>query len=53
MKKMTYKIKSKKQGRPRADYKVRNVHGITPKGFKFHKIEGEEIIYEREKKHEK
>jgi hypothetical protein len=30
---MAYKIKTK--GRPKANYKVRGVKGITPKGFIF------------------
>lgn len=33
---MTYSIKTK--GRPKATYKVRSIKGITPKGFKFHKL---------------
>jgi len=36
---MAYKIKSKKaKGRPKAEFKIRGIKGITPKGFKFHKI---------------
>jgi hypothetical protein len=43
---MAYKLKQKK-GRPREDYKIRNVEGITPSGFKFERIEGKKIIYKR------
>lgn len=42
---MAYKIK--KSGRPRKDFKERNVDGITPSGFIFERIEGKKIIYKR------
>lgn len=42
---MAYSIK--KRGRPKNDYKVRNVEAITPKGFKFHSVKGKKIIYKR------
>lgn len=45
---MTYKIKTK--GRPKANYKIRGIKGITPKGFTFHKISNRKkaIIFKRE-----
>ena len=43
---MAYKLKNKK-GRPREDYKIRNLEGITPKGFTFEKVEGKTAIYKR------
>lgn len=43
---MAYKIKIKK-GRPKVDYKVRDVDGITPKGFEFHEVRGKKIVYKR------
>jgi len=43
---MAYKLNQKK-GRPREDYKIRNVDGITPKGFVFEKVDGKKIIYKR------
>jgi hypothetical protein len=46
---MAYKIKTKKKGRPRVNYKVRDVKGITPVGFEFDRIDGEKIIYRRKK----
>jgi len=40
---MTFKIKSNKsRGRPKANFKVRSIKGITPRGFEFHKINGKE-----------
>lgn len=47
---MVYKIKRRK-GRPKVSYKIRSIKGITPKGFKFHKIKKRKIIFK--KKNEK
>ncbi len=33
-----FKVKSKGRGRPSAVFKVRGIRGLTPKGFKLHKI---------------
>ena len=41
---MAYNLKS---GRPKKNYKYRDVEGITPRGFIFEKIEGKKIIYKR------
>jgi hypothetical protein len=48
---MAYKIKT---GRPRVNEKIRNLEGITPKGFEFDRIEnGKVAIYKRKKKNAK
>lgn len=45
---MAYNLK--KTGRPRKDFKYRDVEGITPFGFRFERIEGKKIIYKRKSK---
>jgi hypothetical protein len=46
---MAYKIKTK--GRPKSNYKIRGIKGLTPKGFTFHKIVKKKntLIFKREK----
>ena len=50
---MAYKIKSKKvakvKGRPKAEFKIRGIKGITPKGFKLHKInmKKKKVVFKR------
>lgn len=46
---MTYKIKSKKKGRPKQSFKMRSIKGMTPKGFELHKIDGKKkkIIFKK------
>jgi hypothetical protein len=50
---MAYTIKNQKKGRPRVLFKVRNLEGITPKGFELDRVEGKVAIYKRKKKNEK
>lgn len=38
-----------KRGRKKQAFKERSVEGITPKGFKFHEIKGNKIIYKRKR----
>ena len=51
---MAFKIKKKSspKGRPRADYKVRSIKGITPKGFdpSEYRIVNGKIIFRRRTK---
>lgn len=50
---MAFKIKkSKVKGRPKSDFKVRSIRGITPKGFdpSEYKVENGKIIFRRKKK---
>ena len=42
-------IKLKKKGRPLAIIKVRGMKGITPKGFKMHKIKKQKIFFKKKK----
>lgn len=37
----------KKRGRPLANFKVRSIKGITPKGFKIDKINRKKIIFKK------
>jgi hypothetical protein len=49
---MVYGIKkSKAKGRPKSDFKVRSIRGITPKGFdsKDYEIKNGEIVFRRKK----
>jgi hypothetical protein len=47
---MAYKIKT---GRPRVHEKIRNLNGITPKGFEFDRVEGDVAVYKRKNKNAK
>lgn len=42
---MAYTHKIKRGKNRKALTKTRSVYGITPKGYKFHKVEGDKIIY--------
>jgi hypothetical protein len=46
---MAFKIKKLSKGRPKSEYKVRSIKGITPKGFddKRYKVSGNKIIFRR------
>ena len=43
---MALKIKLKK-GRPLANLKIRSIKGITPRGFKIHKIQKKRMIFKK------
>lgn len=50
---MAYKLKkSKSKGRPKSDFKVRSIRGITPKGFdpKEYEVVNGKIIFKRRRK---
>jgi hypothetical protein len=47
---MAYKLKI---GRPKVSEKIRNLEGITPRGFEFDRVEGKTAIYKRKKKNDK
>lgn len=49
---MTFKQKSKKKGRPALTFKIRSIKGITPKGFRLHKIhtKTKKIVFKKKKK---
>ncbi len=42
-------LKRFKKGRPLAEIKIRNIKGITPKGFKMYKINKKKIIFKKKK----
>ncbi len=46
---MAFKQKLKKKGRPSVMFKVRGIKGLTPKGFTFHEIKKEKIIFKKKK----
>lgn len=46
---MVFKQKVKKKGRPSASFKVRGIKGLTPKGFVFHEIKKQKIIFKKKK----
>ena len=46
---MVFKQKVKKKGRPSVTFKVRGIKGLTPKGFIFHKIKEQNIIFKKKK----
>lgn len=48
---MAYSFKETR-GRKKSLYKIRNLEGITPRGFKFEKVEGKTAIYKRKKKND-
>ena len=45
---MKYGIK-KARGRPKVDYKIRNLNAITPKGYVLHKVssKNKQAVYKR------